>query len=336
MKLNCLYSLKKRSENGIYYMGFRSDLNKLQWITTKCKRKSDAIQFVRNYNQKDSSPKTENQISLENLLCEFVNCKTVRSSTQKVYSVSVRKFIDVIGNKLLSRYQTSDLEKFKKSLTNVSDNSINVYLRSIISVFSFANKRKYIGDKIFSFSQIVKTTKQPPLFITQEEFTLLLEKINNNTLRDFYTVLANTGMRLSELINLKWNNVSLEKKQIAVVNDLDFQTKSGKSRIIPMNEMVFQIVSNISRKGEFVFCKENGYKFNLHYISHYFKRCIRKAKLNDKYHVHTLRHSFASWLVQKDVPIFTVQNLLGHASVNTTLIYSHLSTSALHNAVNVL
>ncbi len=127
-----------------------------------------------------------------------------------------------------------------------------------------------------------------------------------------------------------------KKKQIAIVNTDTFRTKTGKSRIAPMNETVYSILSNRSQSNEYVFTKENGYRFNNNHISHYFKKIVRRVGLNDKYHVHTLRHSFASWLVQKDIPIFTVQNLLGHSSVNTTLIYSHLSTSALHSAVNVL
>jgi integrase len=146
-------------------------------------------------------------------------------------------------------------------------------------------------------------------------------------------------MRLSEILNLKWENVSLGKKQIAVVNTEEFTTKSGKSRTIPMNDKVLQILIRRyaqSHGKEYVFCKPTGHRYDRNYITHRFKKYVRSAKLNDRYHVHTLRHSFASWLALKEVPIFSIQQLLGHASVNTTLQYAHLSSSVLHSAVDKL
>jgi integrase/recombinase XerD len=76
--------------------------------------------------------------------------------------------------------------------------------------------------------------------------------------------------------------------------------------------------------------------FSNSYITNKFKKCVIKANLNKKYHLHTLRHSFASWLALKEVPIFTIQQLLGHSSFNTTLQYAHLSSSGLHSVVNKL
>lgn len=82
----------------------------------------------------------------------------------------------------------------------------------MITLFSFAHKRKYISEKPFAFTQLLKTVKQPPTFLSREDFEKLINAVKNKTLKEFYKVLANTGMRLGELTNLKWENVNLEKK----------------------------------------------------------------------------------------------------------------------------
>jgi site-specific recombinase XerD len=79
-----------------------------------------------------------------------------------------------------------------------------------------------------------------------------------------------------------------------------------------------------------------GKAINPNWVSKTFKAYARKAGLNDKLHFHSLRHTFASWLVQDGVSIYEVQKLLGHSSVKVTEVYSHLAASELHGAVNRL
>ena len=84
------------------------------------------------------------------------------------------------------------------------------------------------------------------------------------------------------------------------------------------------------------FINSNGIKFNEDFISKQFKKIIRKANLNDDIHFHTLRHSFASILVQRGVSLYVVKELLGHEDIKTTQVYSHLTQVSLSNAVNLL
>ena len=84
-----------------------------------------------------------------------------------------------------------------------------------------------------------------------------------------------------------------------------------------------------------VFSKSGGIKFNNDYVTKNFKKAVRKAELNDKVHFHTLRHSFASRLVQRGASIYVVKELLGHTDVTTTQIYSHLEQSNLKDVMNL-
>ena len=85
-----------------------------------------------------------------------------------------------------------------------------------------------------------------------------------------------------------------------------------------------------------MFTKCNSIKLNEDFISKQFKKSVRAAVLNDKIHFHSLRHSFASNLVQKGVSLYVVKELLGHEDIKTTQIYSHLQKENLMDAVNLL
>jgi site-specific recombinase XerD len=297
------------------------------------------LSFLKAYNPAEDMPHIV--VRLSELFAELSNAKTLRPNTISCYSIAVNRLRALCGDKRLDEFKSEDLARFKQELLNngVSQTSVNIWIRSLAAVFSYGVRQGYITKNPFSLSLTIKIAKQPPVFMSQEEFEKLLNVVQSKTLRDFFTVAGNTGMRLSEILNLKWTNISLDKKQIAVVNSDEFTTKSGKSRIVPMNDRVFEVFAKRNAEQSdngYVFCKSNGYKFQRNYVSHAFKKCVRRAKLNEKYHCHTLRHSFASWLALKEVPIFSIQQLLGHASVNTTLQYAHLSSSVLHSAVNKL
>ena len=147
-------------------------------------------------------------------------------------------------------------------------------------------------------------------------------------------------MRLSEIINLKWNQISFQDKIIRVLNTNDFTTKGKKERIIPINEKLYQVLSGLVPKiinlNNYVF-RNNGFKYNEFYISKSFKKAVRTTNsINPQIHYYSLWHSFASNLVKNGVPIKTIKELLGHADISTSLIYSHLTVDTLREAVRVL
>lgn len=149
-------------------------------------------------------------------------------------------------------------------------------------------------------------------------------------------------MRLGELVNMKWSWLDLNEKQIVVLCPNTFMTKNKKGRIIPFNQTIKTLIVDRMPKifnitsADFIFTDSRGKKLNEDYVSKKFKEYFKAAELDDKIHFHTLRHSFASLLIQRGVSLYVVKELLGHEALSTTQIYSHLQQQNLREAVNLL
>ena len=136
--------------------------------------------------------------------------------------------------------------------------------------------------------------------------------------------------------------IDLKQNTITVQCSEEFTTKSKKERIIPIcqtlrNVLLDQFPKVIDvDKNNFVFVRKTGIILTEDFISKQFKKSVRAASLDDKIHFYTLRHSFASMLVQRGVSLYVVKELLGHEDLSTTQIYSHLQNQNLMDAVNLL
>lgn len=326
-----------RRSNRIYYYGIKTPQNTIQWLSTKCSNKSEALRFIKTLPQE--KPETTFKIPF---LSEYIETykaqrsSDIRSRTLAINSYAIGFVISIIGDRKLDSYSVSDIESFKQGLLNkgYSPVTVNMNVRAAKAVFSQAVKQEVIQKSPFSRVSQLKIIHKKVHFLSKIELESLCSFSGSPIISDLFTVTYLTGMRLSEAVNLRWNNVDLTKRQIVISNDQIFQTKTGKSRMIPMHEAVYNILNN-KKQRDFVFDKDCGYKFNESYITHKFKKCVTKAKLNPEYTFHSLRHSAASALVNSGVSIFEVQKILGHSSpVLTANTYSHLLPSTLINSIN--
>ncbi len=228
-----------------------------------------------------------------------------------------------------------------------------VYYRTLKAAFNKAREWEYVKENYFLKIKLPKKQKLAPVFINSNQLSAISGRINNEVVRDIVEFAFYTGMRLDEIINLRWKNVGLENRLITV-GDENFTTKGRKQRFIPICDEALEALTrrkthNVNgtpsfvlplSNGEniscFVFCKANGGKYTGDHISQSFKRVCKTAGLDNSIHFHSLRHSFASNLVQKGVPLYTIKELLGHSSISTTEIYSHLNMETLREAIKKL
>lgn len=256
----------------------------------------------------------------------------------KCVKSTLKTFQAYTGDIQLNKISSQLVEKFLSSVK--SKHRTRTHYINLKSAFNKAILWNYIFENPLQKIKIQKVPTNNPLFLTENEIEMIIQNEPNDNLKANYLFAFHTGMRLGEIINLKWNQISFQERIIRVHNTDEFTTKGKKERIIPINEKLYpvllRLVPKIINLNDYVF-KKNALKYNVYYISKSFKKAVRETNsINPKIHYHSLRHSFASNLVKKGVPITDIKELLGHADISTSLIYSHITVDSLRDAVKVL
>ena len=212
------------------------------------------------------------------------------------------------------------------------------YYGSLASAFEKAVQWNYLEENPFRKVSKPKGREMLPVFFTESDFRLLLSVIKERDFKELCLTALLTGLRLSEMLSLRWNDIDFTSKVIQVQNSETFTTKSRKNRIVPMCDVLFRMLKDRKEAIRFecdtVFHNKTGGKLIDTSVSQRFKKTIKRAGLNDRLHFHSLRHSFASALVISGVSLYAVQKLLGHTTSKTTEIYSHLLPQQLHSEIN--
>ncbi len=326
-------SLFKR--NGIYYVAF-SDNGKVRWKSTHQRLKPLAIKALMEFktNLERNVSKTTLCQFQEDFLAYAVSTYSVR--TVEVYRHALAKLQTITGDIWLTSIIPKHIDQFKiERLRSVSPVSVNVELRTLKAAFYTAVRWGLLMENPFKKVSLFRLPDEQPAYFTKEEFRRLLLLVSEQWLRELLVVAVSTGLRRGELLNLTWQDVDFERWLLHVHSTENFRTKGGRRRAVPMSETLFHLLRN---KAQHPMCE---YVFNLRgkkildaWASHKFKRYVRRVGLSEKLHFHSLRHTFATWLVQEGVSIYEVQKLLGHSNISVTQIYSHLAASELHSAVN--
>jgi integrase len=152
--------------------------------------------------------------------------------------------------------------------------------------------------------------------------------------REIMTMALHTGMRMGEILSLKWDAVDLFRRTVIIL-----QSKNGDKRTIPLNGNAFALLKEkLKNRGplsEWIFPSQAGTKHDGHGLRRAFRKALKTATIHD-FHFHDLRHTFATRLVQAGVDLYKVQKLLGHRSPVMTQRYAHHSSESLREGVNVL
>ena len=335
-----------KEKNSPYYQLVYFLHGKRKKISTKQKLKSKALEFLTDFKERieQQQNKEIRLISLKDFESEYLRLvNSIRTNNySKSISASFKSLTNYTGNVNLVDLNNKILENYISTIFKNSKFAAALYYRTLKAAFEKAIEWNYLKENPFKKFKLPKLPKSLPVFISYKELQLILKSTKSKMLNDLYQAAYFTGLRLSELLNLRWNAIDLKTRIITVQNSDSFTTKSKKERIIPVNESLFDIllkrypkIIDIN-KTNLVFCKVPGVILNPDYVSKSFKKSVRAAKLDDKIHFHSLRHSFASNMVQKGVSLYVVKELLGHRDITTTQIYSHIRNENLFDAVNFL
>lgn len=237
----------------------------------------------------------------------------------------------------LNDIELSLLKSFVADLfdEDYSKRSISRKISLLKSFFKYLTKKKYIQKNTASTLIFPKLDKKLPSYLTESEAEKLFEPeqteerkpLDAAVLELFYS----TGIRLSELINLKISNVSFANKTIKVFG------KGSKERIVPFGKNAGQSINEYIKtrpapaegNSDILFLSSNGNKLYPMQVNRITKKSLAGVTELKKKSPHVLRHTFASHLLDKGADIRAVKDLLGHESLSTTQVYTHISPEKL-------
>lgn len=333
-------NLSKHS-NGFYYVYYFQENGKRNSISSRSKLKVEALKFLSNFG-KELEERKRNKlvpVALSDFKKEFLSySQSIHTpKTTKGIKLSFNFLEAFFGNTTLPELNKSNLtDYFQQRISNASIYQARKDRINLSSAFSYAVERKYLSSNPIKEIKPFKIPEKQPLFLSEAEFQILLNATPDKDLRDLFIVAVNTGLRQMEILTLTWQQINF-RENIVLLDNQQHLTKSKKVASVPLNLKCLQVLTEreLNKKSEYVFTYQNK-PMQPDFISHQFKKIVRSARLNDSFSFHTLRHTFASWLVQRNVPIQQVQQLLRHADLKTSLIYAHLRNDNLSTSVNLL
>jgi len=271
--------------------------------------------------------------------------KNLSANSIHSYNLDILKFFSYLNENAsglkIESVKEEDVRKYiaylRKSVNKkedyFSDKSLNRYISSLRSFFKYLESEELISSNPIENIESPKVKRMIPEFLTYEEVDKLLAipDVNNKLeLRDksMLEVMYAAGLRVSEVINLEYRDIYFEEGYFRVFG------KGSKERIVPVNKTSIKWLKEYYLKsrvlltkpdsGETVYLNFRGMKMTRMAVWKIIRKYCIKAEINKKVHPHTLRHSFATHLLEGGADIRVIQELLGHSDISTTQIYTHI------------
>jgi len=252
--------------------------------------------------------------------------------TIQSYSYCLNKFLLFYKDKNPRKISKKDVKEFidKKLVDkNRSGSTINLYFNAIKFLMeNILNKRLMHNLK---YSKVPKTL---PVVLTKDEVRRLINSIKNKKHKLMIMLMYSAGLRVSELVNLKVEDFEFSKNYGWVRKG-----KGDKDRMFiiarTLNEELqkFILENNLNN---FIFMGNRGLNMSQRTVQEVIRKATKEARINKKVHPHTLRHSFATHLIENGYDVASVQSLLGHNSAETTMIYLHVASPKMINVKSPL
>lgn len=250
------------------------------------------------------------------------------------YRLDLEGFKQFLGDLSLEKIDYLILRKYLAALKekNLKVRTVNRHLSTLRSFFKFLIREGYLKANPITSLSSPKQEKHLPLFLTEEEVTKLIAAVqpkDERGLRDravletFYS----TGIRVGELVGLKVQDIDFIGGVIKVLG------KGKKERIVPIGDIAVVAIraylEKRKKQQEALFLNKSGRRITDRGIRNIVGKYIRMASIKRGVSCHTLRHSFATHLLNRGADLRSVQELLGHVNLSTTQIYTHLTTDRL-------
>ena len=272
---------------------------------------------------------------LENYLKYLKFNKNYSDNTIISYEEDILEYLEYLDRECLKLYDVhySDIRFLLEYYNSMKLKNISIRrkISSLKGFYKYLCRLGKIKDNPFSYVTLPKKEKKLPQYLNYNEMIDIFEVIDTSTLlglrnRLIMELLYATGIRVSELVNIEINLINIDNRSIEVTG------KGDKTRIVFFNDITKKILrkylneSREVRKTDYLIINQHGKQITTRGIRLIMNKVINETSIIKHVHPHMLRHTFATHLLNNGCDLLTVQELLGHASISTTGIYTHVTT----------
>ena len=250
----------------------------------------------------------------------------IRSNKTTVISTYVFEKIAVVG--VFQFLLTPMIFGFIYHLVNIKGISAS-YQRQIVGALKLFYKEIHRRDISFEYLKVTQRENKLPVVLSKTETIRLIENTNNLKHKAILSLIYSAGLRIGELLELKKEDIDSERMLIHIKG-----AKGKKDRYTILSNKVLLLLRDYYKEYKpkmYLFEGQKGGKYSSESAGQLFKRALKKAKINKSATLHTLRHSFATHLLEDGISIAHIQKLLGHNNISTTLIYTHIAKDSIQN-----
>lgn len=268
----------------------------------------------------------------------LLNVRRYSSNTVSSYSFDIcdfTKFIRGLG-KIFKDIKVDDVKSWILDLTErqIGKRSIKRKMSSLKSFYAWMYLQKKVDSDPFEYVHSPKATHALPDFFSEKEIDVLLTANEKRTdkLKDrdqaLLMLMFASGLRASEVVNLTFNQVDFDNRIMKVSG------KGNKDRLVPFINSAKEAMLNyinglrkdlLKEDTKYIFLNSKGNKMTVRGLEYILEEIEAKTGLYGKIHPHMLRHSFATKMLNRGADLRTIQELLGHSSIETTSIYTHVA-----------
>lgn len=242
------------------------------------------------------------------------------------YMSALKIFFKYISKNKLSQVSNDDIQNYMQFCREDRKYS-NSALRQSIAAIKYFYVHILKENMPEALNIKIRKTNKLPIVLSRNEVIRLLKMTNNLKHKSILMMIYSAGMRLGELLNLKVSDIDSNRMKIHIQ-----QAKGNKDRYVFLSPKMLDLLKtyfNEYKPKEYLFEGQKGNQYSAKSVQSVMKNALKKSGIRKQATVHTLRHSFATHLLEDGTDIRYIQQLLGHKKLETTQIYTHITSSAL-------
>ncbi len=266
--------------------------------------------------------------------------RKLSNETINNYKYDLIKFDKFLANKNIDiiNVETKNILEYLKKINNLDSSSISRNITTINSFYNYLIVNKIVNSNPCEFIDRPKLKKRIPNTLTVDEIDNLLNIELNNEFdyrnKAMLELMYSSGLRVSEMVNLTTRDIDFENCIVRCFG------KGAKERIVPLNDYVIFYLKKYLKirhrllkknRNDYLFLNNHGKKLTRQGFEYILKNILEEKKIDKYITPHTLRHSFATHLLEGGADLRSIQILLGHENLTTTTIYTHISRQKVHD-----